>query len=602
MEDGSRGRVARAVTRAAPAAGAWYDAGTLLWRQRRPLAIGLLLLAVNRVGAFALPTSTKFFIDVVVGQGRYALVLPLAAGVACAAALTAACSFALARVVGLAAHRTIADLRAELHQHVLRLPIAHFDAGRSGTLAARIIRDTEGVRNLIGTGFAQLVSGAVTAAIAVTMLLRINGPLTVTLILLLGAYLAVMSRTLHALVPRYRELGEQVTQLSGRLAEGLAGIRVLKTYAAEEREGADFVRRLDGVVRANVRTLTGTSTITSGSAFMLGLLGAVVLVGGGRAVVRGEMTLGDFVIYGSLASMALGPLLEVAAIGGQLGEALAGLERMRELRAVPTEERDDSRLAPCPVVEGRVAFENVSFEYVPRVLVLRRVSFDVAPGATVAVVGPSGAGKSTLLGLVMGLYDPSAGRVLIDGRDVTGFRRRDYRRHLGVVLQETFLFDGTIRENIAFARPDASDADVGEAARIAHADEFIARFEHGYDTIVGERGMKLSGGQRQRVAIARAILADPRILLLDEATSSLDSESEALIRDGLQALRRGRTTFVIAHRLSTIESADQILVLEGGEIVERGRHDELLACAGRYRRLHSMQVERRPMTPARDGT
>ncbi|MEX2325713.1 MAG: ABC transporter ATP-binding protein, partial [Gemmatimonadaceae bacterium] len=383
--------------------------------------------------------------------------------------------------------------------------------------------------------------------------------------------------------------GELNADATGRLAESLGGIRIVKVYVAEEREERIFTEAVEKLFRNIARTITGTSAVGAGATVIVGAIGVLMIIVGGRAILGGTMTLGDFVMYIFFVGLVAAPLIQIASIGTQITEAFAGLDRIRELRQMASEQAEDSTREPLPEVSGEVAFENVSFAYVPGRPVLKDISFVAPAGFTTALVGPSGSGKSTLINLVMAFNRPDRGRVLVDGRDLASVRLLDYRSQLGVVLQDNFLFDGTIRENIAFSKPDATDEEIRAAGRIAHCDEFVEEFELKYDTIVGERGVKLSGGQRQRVAIARAIVADPRILILDEATSSLDSESEALIRDGLRSLRHGRTTFVIAHRLSTIESADQILVLDAGHLVERGTHAELIEMDGRYRQLYDKQ-------------
>jgi ABC-type multidrug transport system fused ATPase/permease subunit len=565
------------------------EAWRLIREHRRTLAIGMALMLVSRMTAFVLPAVSKFFIDEVVTAGRAELLVPLALAALAATLVQAGASFALARVVSIAAQRAIADMRVNVQQHILRLPTAYFDSTKSGVLISRIMTDPEGIRNLVGTGIIQLVGGVFTAVLALGFLLWINVTLTLGTVVLLLVFAGIMAVAFSRLRPIFRKRNEINAEVTGRLAETLGGVRLVKVYTAEQREEGVFQEGVLKLFRNIASTITGTSLVSSLSTVIVGGVSLLLMVGGGRAVLAGTMTLGDLVLYTILVGMMVAPLVSIASIGTQISEAFAGLDRLREIREVATEDEEDEERQPLDVVEGDVAFEGVSFGYAPDVSVLQDVSFYAAAGTTTALVGPSGAGKSTLIGLVMAFHRPEQGRILVDGQDVNGYRLRDYRSQLGVVMQDNFLFDGTIRENIAFSRPGANDAEVREAARIANADEFIERFDDGYDTIVGERGVKLSGGQRQRVAIARAILADPRILILDEATSSLDSESEALIRDGLARLRQGRTTFVIAHRLSTIRSADQILVLDGGRIVERGTHAELLRLGGLYRSLYERQ-------------
>jgi subfamily B ATP-binding cassette protein MsbA len=472
-------------------------------------------------------------------------------------------------------------------------------------LISRVMTDAEGVRNLVGTGLIQLAGGILTAIIGIGVLFALNWQLTAVMLVVLLSFGGMMAYAFARLRPIFRERSVINAEVTGRLAESLGGIRILKVYVAEGREERLFG---EGVMRlfSNVRrSITGTSIVGTGAALIMGTIGVLMIIIGGRAILDGTMTLGGLVMYIFFVGLVAAPLVQIASVGTQISEAFAGLDRIREIRDMSTEDEEDERLAPLAELEGRVEFRDVRFSYVKDTPVLRGVSFVADAGSTTALVGSSGSGKSTLIGLVMAFNRPDSGAILVDGRPLDAVRLRDYRSQLGVVLQDNFLFDGTIRENIAFAKPDATEEEVREVSRIAHCDEFINGFENGYDTIVGERGVKLSGGQRQRVAIARAILADPRILILDEATSSLDSESEAMIRDGLRSLRRGRTTFVIAHRLSTIESADQILVMEGGVIVERGTHAELMALNGRYRHLYEKQygLERdRFINPGEDFT
>ncbi|HTE45321.1 MAG TPA: ABC transporter ATP-binding protein, partial [Gemmatimonadaceae bacterium] len=493
------------------------------------------------------------------------------------------------QVVSIAAQRAITEMRKRVQAHVLRLPISYFDSTKTGVLISRIMSDAEGVRNLVGTGLIQLLGSILTALMALAALLYLNWKLTSAMLIVLAAFGLMMTTAFKRLRPMFRERGEINAEVTGRLAESMGGIRLVKVYVAEPRERLVFARGTHKLFRNVAKTITGTSAVGAGTAVITGLIGVLMIVIGGRSVLDGSMTLGDLFSYVFFVGLMAAPLVQMASIGTQVSEAFAGLDRIREIREMTTEDQADATKQAMPDVDGRVEFDDVTFEYVPGAEVLKHVSFTAKAGSTTALVGASGGGKSTLIGLVMAFNHPKSGRVYVDGHDIANVRLRDYRSNVGVVMQDNFLFDGTVRENIAFSKPGATEAEVRDAARIAHCDEFVERFEKGYDTIVGERGVKLSGGQRQRVAIARAVLADPRILILDEATSSLDSESEALIRDGLRSLRHGRTTFVIAHRLSTIETADQILVLEHGEIVERGTHRELIALGGRYRQLYEKQ-------------
>jgi subfamily B ATP-binding cassette protein MsbA len=568
---------------------AWAEARALIWQYRRSLSIGLVVMLINRLAGLVLPASSKYMIDNVLGKHQVDKLVPLALAVGGATVVQAITSFGLSQIVSIAAQRAISDMRVEVQRHILRLPVAFFDSTKSGVLITRVMTDAEGIRNLIGTGLVQLTGGLLTAIIALGVLFYLNWHLTASTIFVLLAFGGMMAVAFKRLRPLFRKRNEINAEVTGRLGEALGGIRTVKVYTAEDREERIFADGIERLFRNIAATITGTSAVAAATTVIVGVIGVLMIIVGGRSIVGGSMTLGDFVMYIFFIGLVAAPLVLIASIGTQVSEAFAGLDRIREIRQTPTEDQEDQQREPVRDVDGDVEFDNVSFEYVPGVPVLRDVSFRTPAGTTTALVGSSGAGKSTLIGLVSAFNRPTHGRVLVDGRDIATVRLRDYRANLGVVMQDNFLFDGTIKENIAFAKPNATDEDVRAVSRIAHCDEFIERFEAKYDTIVGERGVKLSGGQRQRVAIARAILADPRILILDEATSSLDSESEALIRDGLRSLRRGRTTFVIAHRLSTIESADQILVMEEGRIIERGTHRELLAANGRYRQLYDKQ-------------
>ena len=584
---------------------AWSEARELVWRHRRSLTVGLVLMLVNRVSGLVLPASSKYLIDEVLTKHREDLLVPIALAAGASVLLQAVTGYALAQVVSIAAQQAIADMRMNVQKHVLHLPVSYFDSTKTGVLISRIMSDAEGVRNLVGTGLVQLVGSILTAVIGIGVLLALNWKLTVVIMVVLFAFSGMMAIAFGRLRPLFRERSVINAEVTGRLAESIGGVRILKVYTAEGREEKNFG---DGVMRLfdNVkRSITGTSLVGTFVTLIIGAIGILMILVGGRAILNGTMTLGGFVMYIFFIGFVAAPLIQIASVGTQISEAFAGLDRIREIRDTATEDQEDKQRLPMGEIDGRVEFRDVDFAYLPGVPVLRKVSFAAEAGSTTALVGSSGSGKSTLIGLVMAFYRPGSGNILVDGQELSDVRLRDFRSQLGVVMQDNFLFDGTIRENIAFARPDATDEEVREVSRIAHCDEFINGFDSGYETIVGERGVKLSGGQRQRVAIARAILADPRILILDEATSSLDSESEAMIRDGLRSLRRGRTTFVIAHRLSTIESADQILVLEGGEIVERGSHAQLMALNRRYRQLYEKQygIERdRFINPGEDFT
>jgi ABC-type multidrug transport system fused ATPase/permease subunit len=569
--------------------GAWQEARALVYAHRRRLGLGLTLLLVNRVAGFVLPASPKWVIDRVIAQNHPELLVPLALAVAVATLVQAVTGYGLSQILGVAAQRAITDMRRTVQAYVLRLPISYFDSTKSGVLISRIMTDAEGIRNLVGTGLVQLIGGLLTAAVALIVLFILNWQLTAIAILILACFGVGMAFAFTKLRPLFRERGKLNADVTGRLGETLGGIRIVKAYRAERSERLVFARGANSLFRNIATTMTGISALGSFATIIVGAIGILMILEGSRAVLSGAMTVGDLFMYGVFVGLVALPLINIASIGTQITEAFAGLDRIREIRRLATEDDEDATRVPVIEVAGDVAFEDVSFAYVPGAEVLKHVSFAAPAGSTTALVGSSGAGKSTLISLVLAFNRPRAGRILVDGADLSTLRLADYRRQLGVVLQDNFLFDGTIAQNIAFARPHATRREIEEAARIAHCDDFVRRFEHGYDTIVGERGVKLSGGERQRVSIARAIIADPRILILDEATSSLDSESEAAIQDGLRTLRHGRTTFVIAHRLSTIRSADQILVMEGGEIVERGAHVELLAKRGRYRQLYDKQ-------------
>jgi subfamily B ATP-binding cassette protein MsbA len=584
---------------------AWREARALLYSHRRRLLLGLLLMLASRLAGIVLPLLSKVVIDDVIGQSRHDLLMPIALAAGAATVVQAITSFALSQLLGVAAQRAITDMRKKVQAKVMRLPVRYFDSTQTGVLLSRIMTDAEGIRNLVGTGLVSLVGGMVTAVISLGVLLYLNWRLTLVTAFALALFGGGMAYAFKQLRPLFRERGKIQAEVSGRLTEALGGIRIVKSYTAEKREEIVFTKGAHRLFRNIAKSMTGVSATTSGSTVIIGVIGVVMIWIGGGDIIAGRMTLGEFIMYVFFIGLLAAPLISIASIGTQITEAFAGLDRIREILDMETEDEADANKAPLGPIQGHIRFEDVWFEYNPDRPVLRAVTFDAVPGSTTALVGSSGSGKSTLISLVMAFNRPLKGRILVDGRDLGDIPLRDYREQLASVLQENFLFDGTIADNIGYAKPGSTLDEIKHAARVAHCEEFILRFPEGYDTIVGERGIKLSGGQRQRVSIARAILAQPRVLILDEATSSLDSESEEMIQDGLKALRSGRTTFVIAHRLSTIRSADQILVMENGEIVERGTHDALLAADGRYRQLYDKQYKletNRFVNPGEDWT
>jgi ABC-type multidrug transport system fused ATPase/permease subunit len=567
----------------------WREAKELVWARRGRLALGLALMLVSRIAGLVLPATSKYLIDDVIGKGKHDLLPLLAAAAMSATLIQAATSFALSQILGVAAQRAITEMRKRVEEHILRLPVSYFDSTKSGVLISRIMTDAEGIRNIVGTGLVQLVGSIVTAILALFVLFYLNAKLTLITIVTLAIFGAAMAVAFKRVRPLFRQRGEINAQVTGRLGESLGGIRVVKAYTTEKREDIVFAKGVHRLFRNVAKTITAVSSVGAFATVILGVVGVIMMMIGGRAILAGTMTLGDFIMYIFFTGLLAAPVMSIASIGTQITEAFAGLDRIREVMKQRTELEEDRAREPVQSIRGDIEFDDVTFEYNEGVPVLKNVSFAAPARTTTALVGSSGSGKSTLISLVMTFNRPKSGRILVDGRDLSTMRLLDYRGNLGIVLQDNFLFDGTVAENIRYGRPDATMEEMLEVARIAHVDEFVEPLEKKYDTIVGERGIKLSGGQRQRIAIARAILANPSILILDEATSSLDSESEAKIQDGLRALRKNRTTFVIAHRLSTIRGADQILVLEAGEIVERGTHAELLALNGRYKELYDRQ-------------
>lgn len=568
---------------------AWLEAKDLIWQARWRLLVGSILMLVSRLAGMVLPASTKYIGDEVFVNQRYDLIKWIALAIAISTLIQGVTSFILSQILGVAAQRAITEMRKRVQQHIERLPISYFDSTQSGQLISRIMNDAEGIRNLVGTGLGQILGSIVTASIAMVVLFYLNWQLTLATMTVLVLFGGVLAYAFKKLRPIFRERGEITAQVTGRLGESLGGIRIVKAYTAEKREELSFARGAHRLFRNVAKSLTGVSAVGSFSSIVIGAVAVVMIVMGGNAVQGGTMTLGDLLMYISFTFLLAMPVIELTSIGTQITEAFAGLDRIREVMRMDTEDEQDLEKLSLRDVQGTVEFEDVYFEYDQNVPVLKGISFVAGAGTTTALVGSSGSGKSTILSLVLNFIQPKSGAIRIDGKDLQSVKLRDYRSRLGVVLQDNFLFDGTVLENIRFSNPQASFAQIKEVCRVANADEFIEKFPNGYDTVVGERGVKLSGGQRQRIAIARALLADPRILILDEATSSLDSESEALIQEGLRRLREGRTTFVIAHRLSTIRSADQIMVVEAGEIVERGTHDELIVMDGRYKQLYDKQ-------------
>jgi len=562
----------------------------LVWPRKRLLGAGLALILINRAADLVIPAASKYLIDEVVQKRNLSLLIPIATVAGAAVLVGAISGFLLTQLLSKNAQLLIAELRIKVQQHVGRLPIRYYDANKTGALLSRIMSDVEGIRNLIGTGIVELLGGVLTAIAAFVLLLAINAKLTFAVFLFLALFALLIGKAFVYMRPVFRERSIIHAEVSGRLAESLSGVRVIKGFNAERREAATFARGAMRLFDNVKKTLTTTSLTVVAAKLLIGTVSLIVMIVGGRMIVGGTMTMGDFVAFTLYLALLVAPMFQIVNIGSQLTEAFAGLDRTHEVLAETPEDVDPQRTHSLKNICGEVEFKGVWFEYEAGKPVLQEVSLEAKPGTVIALVGSSGSGKSTLISLVAAFAKPTRGTVLLDGIDLATVRLDSYRSQLGVVLQDNFLFDGTVRENILFGRPDASDEEVRQAAEIARVDEFALSMEKGYQTIIGERGVKLSGGQRQRMAIARAILANPRILILDEATSSLDSESEAMIQQGLSALITGRTTFVIAHRLSTIRSSDQILVLEGGLIIERGRHEELLASGGRYFELYTRQA------------
>ncbi len=564
-----------------------------VWRLVRPrrwlLVFGLVLVLIKSTAGMVLPFTTKFLLDKVFAPHRTELLAPLVGVVLLATVIQATSSYALTQLLSKAAQRMITELREQVQQHVGRLPVSFYDANRTGVLVSRIMTDVEGVRNLIGTGLIEFVGGIVTAIVAFCILVAASPRMTFVLFGVLLLFVFILQKAFKTIRPIFRERGKINAEVTGRLTESLGGVRVVKGYHAEAREARVFSGGVQRLLDNVISSLTATSLLALSATAVLGIVGLLVMLFGGREVLGGRLTTGGYFQYTAVLAFMIAPIFQVVNVGTQLTEAVAGLDRTMEVLGEREEFGDPNRKQVLPTIDGRVEFRDVRFSYEADKPVLHGISFDARPGTATALVGSSGSGKSTIISLICGFHLPSSGEIRIDGQDLSKVDLASYRSQLGVVLQESFLFDGSIRDNVVFSSPDATDKEFLHACRIARVDEFAERFEEGYDTVVGERGVKLSGGQRQRLSIARALLANPRLLILDEATSSLDSESEAMIQAGLNTLMQGRTTFVIAHRLSTIRKADQILVVEGGVIVERGTHGSLYALGGRYYDLYTRQ-------------
>ena len=562
---------------------------TIIWPKRNLVFIGLILIVLSRLSSLVLPWKSKALLDDVIPNKDYDQLYQLLLVVGIAILVQAITSFLLTRILSVQAQYLISELRAQVQKKVLSLPISFFDNTKSGALVSRIMSDVEGVRNLIGTGLVQLVGGTITAVISMVLLIGISPSMTLFVLIPVAIFGLVALKAFKYIRPIFRNRGVINADVKGRLTETLAGVRVIKAFNAEQQENEVFEKGVDLLFQNVKKSLTATALMTSSSTFLLGIASTGIMGIGGYKIMTGELTVGDFLSFTLLLGFMIAPIVQMSNIGSQLTEALAGLDRTEELMNMEAEEDDENRTIELENVSGNINFDDVSFSYEEGKEVLYNICFDVPKGSVTALVGSSGSGKSTIAGLSATFLKPKSGKVTIDNNDMSKVLLSSYRKHLGVVLQDEFLFEGTIKENILFPRPNATEDELQNAVKAAYVNEFTDRFENGLDTLIGERGVKLSGGQRQRLAIARAILANPKIIILDEATSSLDTESEALIQKSLSELIKDRTTIVIAHRLSTIKQADQILVIESGSIVERGTHDQLIAKKGRYFELYTYQ-------------
>jgi len=564
---------------------------TIIWPRRNLVFLGLFLIVINKAASFVAPVSLRYFLDDIVPNSDYGFLRILVILVAVAFLVQAITSFLLTKVLSIQAQYMISELRAQVQKQVLSLPIRFFDNTKSGALVSRIMSDVEGVRNLIGTGLVQLVGGTITAVVSLILLLRISPGMTLLTFAPLVLFALIALKAFKIIRPVFRERGKINAEVKGRLTETLGGIRVIKGFNAEEQEAKVFESGVERLYQNVKKSLTATAVMTSSSTFLLGLATTVIMMGyGGHLLIQGDITEGQYFEFTFLLALMVAPIVQMSNIGSQLTEALAGLDRTEELMNRTAEADEKDRTISLETIKGDMVFEHVSFAYEEDKEVLHGVSFEAKAGEVIALVGSSGSGKSTIAGLAASFLNPDSGRITVDGKDISRVDLTSFRQFLGVVLQDDFLFEGTIRENILFPRPNATDEELDAAVKAAYVNEFTDRFDDGLDTLIGERGVKLSGGQRQRIAIARAVLANPRILILDEATSNLDTESEALIQKSLAELTKGRTTFVIAHRLSTIRKANQILVIENGRIAEQGTHEELIAAEGRYYNLFTYQA------------
>lgn len=563
---------------------------TIIWPRRKLVFTGLALIVVSKAASFVAPLSLKYLMDDIIPNKNVEFLKILVTAVGLAILVQAVTSFLLTKILSVQAQYLISELRAQVQKKVLSLPIRFFDNTKSGALVSRIMSDVEGVRNLIGTGLVQLVGGTITAVVSLILLLRISWTMTLFTLVPLAIFALIALKAFKIIRPIFRNRGKINAEVTGRLTETLGGVRVIKGFNAEEQENKIFEDGVERLFQNVKKSLTATAFMTSSSTFLLGLATTGIMGIGGYKIMMDELTIGEFLTFTFLLGLMVAPIVQMSNIGSQLTEALAGLDRTEELMNMVPESDEENRTRSLKDFEGHIVFNDVSFAYEEDKEVLHNISFEAKSGEVIALVGSSGSGKSTIAGLAATFLNPQSGTITVDGEDISKVNLGSFRKHLGVVLQDEFLFEGTIRQNILFPRPDATEEELTAAVNAAYVNEFTDRFEDGLDTLIGERGVKLSGGQRQRIAIARAVLANPRILILDEATSNLDTESEALIQKSLAELTKGRTTFVIAHRLSTIRKADQILVIENGRIAERGTHEELIATEGRYFNLFTYQA------------